>query len=300
MTDTFFEVDAETAAALNQGMNLRTNIELPFKAPVFWWRNGAANMRALANQAPALFFGGWETDQEVFDEATQEYGAYNNETWAACDMTSKDGKDYTAYTVRGLVVAPISYRAAWFIKDRATGVTTRFTDWVAGARHQTQMLALLGHKNEEGMNIPWGPVVLSAKGYQAQYLLKAAKDWAKIIQKGRNQYAPQVPVWGFWMALGTWGNQPIIEMAGKAGAQSPITPIKLAAAPATIDVDFLKRLFVGRDGLTLMRYHLEEAKEWLDAWKQGTATVQNGNGIEPPVVDDVQPPDDTNGNDVPF
>jgi hypothetical protein len=167
MTDNYFDVDQETSDALNQGMQMGNAIELPFNAPVFYWLNGQPAMRGLAQQAPAVYFGGWAVDQEAFESAKEEYGELKGLQIPLVDMTSKNGKDYRAYVTRNLYAAPISYRACWVLANEQTGTSSRTVQYAEGARHHVQLLALAASKTESGF-APWGPVVLSAKGFQAQ------------------------------------------------------------------------------------------------------------------------------------
>jgi len=264
-TDNYFDAPEETTNALNAGMQLGGGIELPFQAPYMWWMNGQANMRALATQAPALYFGGWSVDNDSWDAAVEEYNKLRGLPLTPADLTSRNGKEYKAYVTRHVFVAPISYRSAWVLTNEQTGTTTRHGHYVEGARQHVQLLALMFSKDSETQYSPWGPVVLSAKGYQAQKLMDAAKDWAKFLDKVRRQHAPKIPPFGFLMCLGTFGADLKTETVGK-GAKSSITPLVMAT-PKVADLELLKKLYVGSGGLVLMADYLEQAKPWLEAWK---------------------------------
>jgi hypothetical protein len=292
MTD-FFDVNQNTADALNQGMAIGGTIELPFTAPFFYWMNGNQQMRAMQQQVPPLYYGGWAADGEMFETAIEENGDVAGVEMFAADMTSKNGKQYLAYTTRLLVLAPISYRSCWMLGDGPA--TTRFSEYTKGARHHVQLLALLAKKTATAYE-PWGPVVLSAKGYQAQNLLSAAKDWDKELSKVRKEHAPKVPAWGFWMGVGTFGAEIKVEMVGQGSAKSPITPLRLGTFKE-YNLDLLKKFFVGKAALDSMADYLAQSQEWLGAWKKNNVPATNGNGpaapgpySEPPMPE--EPPDD--------
>lgn len=297
MSDAFFDVPDETAEALNQGMQLSGAAELPFNAPYFWWTNGNPQMRATKEQIPVPFYGGWSTDQDGWEAGVEQYGKMRGLPLQLADMSNRGGGEYKAYLVRHLFVAPISYRAAWVLTDESSGQTSRFTRYTAGARHHVQLLALACSKDSDTQYAPWGPVVLSAKGYQAQKLLDAAKDWDKFLGKARRQHAPKVPAWGFLMCLGTFGAELKTEQVGKGNAKSPITPLTLAI-PKEATLDLLKKLYVGSAGLVLMVDWLKEAETWLNAWKdrgeQGPTAVNTG--VEEPEF----PPDPPMDDGIPF
>ena len=131
----YFDVNQNTADALNQGMAIGGTIEVPFIAPFFYWVNGNPQMRAMQQQIPPLFYGGWAADSEMFEVAIEENGDVEGVELFAADMTSKNGKQYLAYTTRLLILAPISYRSCWMLGDGPA--TTRYAEYVKGARSFT-------------------------------------------------------------------------------------------------------------------------------------------------------------------
>jgi hypothetical protein len=291
--DTYFDVPDEVAQQINQGMDLGGKIELPFTAPFVYWKNGSPTLRAMAQTAPALYYGGWEVDRQGLDDAIEEYGPINGVPFVPVDLTSKNGKEYMAYLTRYLYIAPISFREFWELGSQETGYT-RVAKYQDGARHKVQLLAMLGQSDANKNIVPWGAIVLSAGGYQAGYLKECVRNWRNALEKPRKQHAPKVPVWAFWMCIGTFGTELKVENVGK-NAKSPITPIKVAT-PQTIDLELMKKLYVGSGGLTLMSDWLTSAREWLDAGKQPsqpTPQGQAGGGGEeeehefPPIENDI-------------
>lgn len=264
-----FAVNDEAARKLNDGMDLGGGIELPFSAPVFWWMNGSPQSRALAQSTPAVYFGGWASNADSIEAVQDDRGGVPGGL-IQTEIYTREGKTISAYTCRGLVVAPIGFRSCWVIGQR--GAQVRSVAYQPGGRQHIQVLALMGVKVENSYQ-SWGPVVLSAKGYQAQYIQTALKDWTKALDRPRREHAKNVPAWAFWCALGTFGQQPTVIQVGKSGSTSPITPVELHV-PKVIDREMMIKLFVGREGVDEMAALLDEADEWLNAWKNQSGQAQ--------------------------
>ena len=258
-----FDIDQSSADRLNQGMSLGGGIELPFDAPVFWWLNGAPANRALASANPALYFGGWACNQEDLDEVKDERGGLPAGL-VSTDIYTRESKTIQVYSSRMLIIAPIGFRQSW---SGGNGQTqTRSIQWAPGLRQHIQVLALMGIRLDNGAYKSWGAVTLSCKGFQAAYLTSALKDWKKALERPRKEHAPQIPAWAFWMAVGTFGQNIDTKMVGKADAQSPVTPVNLYV-PKEITLETMRKLYVGKDAVNEMADKLEDAAEWLGAWK---------------------------------
>lgn len=268
-----FAINDEAARKLNGGMDLGGGIELPFDAPVFWWMNGSPQNRALAQSTPAVYYGGWAANADSIDSVQEPRGGIPAGL-VKTDIYTRNSKTVEAYTSRVLVVAPIGFRSCWVAG--ADGAQVRSLAYTPGGRQHIQVLALMGVK-ADGAYQSWGPVVLSAKGYQAQYLSTALKDWKKTLERPRREHAPNVPAWAFWCALGTFGQNPSVMQVGKGNNTSPITPIELHI-PKVIDREKMITLFVGTHGVDEMASLLEEAKEWLNAWKSQSQNHAAPNG----------------------
>jgi hypothetical protein len=77
-----------------------------------------------------------------------------------------------------------------------------------------------------------------------------------------------VPAWCFYLALGTFGKERQAMNVGKPGAQSPITPIS-AFIHDRFNEDLMASLFVGSEVANVMSELQDQARDWLNAWKQG-------------------------------
>lgn len=251
--------DTSLGSRLNDGMNLGGGVQLPFTAPVFWTINGNPALRQLGG---AQYFGGWACDAGDFDDAMRQWSyTAAPKQFVLSDMVSNDGKSYQAYTARNLLIAPICYRRAWITQEG-----TRVAEYTKGARQHVQTLAVLAYRNGETHMM--GPVVLSAKGFQAQNLLNSFGAWNKHTQNLRRKLAPDVPAWCFLLSIGTFGTERKQILVGQ-GAQHPITPIG-AYLPEALDEKTLESLFVGEDVAKVMLDYMTQAAEWRTAWGQAS------------------------------
>jgi hypothetical protein len=257
----FGDLDKELAAFLNETMKMGSAIELPFPAVYLWAVNGQASYKS---QGGALYFGGFackaDNVTEVLDGNLDALPA----SWENTVISSRDGGEFDAYVTRSVVVAPFGQRESWLLDGQ------RYPDYQDGARRHLQVLAYLADRDEAGTQYtPWGPVVLSAKGYQAKNLKGALAQWKKDSRQAIAQIAPGVSPHLFYTAIGTFGKERQATQVGKPGAQSPITPIGLQPIPE-ITKDMLLKMFVGQETLRDMARLAGEAKEWLNAWKNIT------------------------------
>jgi hypothetical protein len=254
-------LDSDISNRLSEGMRSGSAIELPFPVAYAWALNGQAGYKS---QGAALYYGGWACKVDDIQAVAEQRGNPLPSDWKQVTIASRDGDEYDAYTTRHLIVAPIGKRESWLYDGR------RVNDYVEGGRRHLQVLAYLAEskgENGEKTFIPWGPIVLSAKGYQARNILNAFSAWDKATSSIRRKVAPGVPAWCFYLALGTFGKERQVVNVGKPGAQSPITPIS-AYIPDNLGEDAITGLFVGQEVAAEMADLSSQANEWINAWKQ--------------------------------
>jgi hypothetical protein len=178
-----------------------------------------------------------------------------------------------------VIVAPIGRRVSWLTDGK------RSSEYVEGGRRHLQVLAYMAEAqgdNGSRTYTPWGPVVLTSKGYQARNLLDSFARWDRATAQIRRKIAPGVPAWCFYLALGTFEKDRHVMNVGKPGAQSPITPIT-SYIPEHLTEDLINNLFVGNEIAAVMSDLQDQAAEWLAAWKTGDAAVAeeyNENGFQ--------------------
>lgn len=252
--------DLNLAKKLDQGMRAGDAVDLPFPVVYVWALNGQASYKS---QGGALYYGGWACKADDLQTTADQQGLAIPKDWKQVTIASRDGGEFEAYTSRSIVVAPIGKRESWLHDGK------RSTEYIEGGRRHLQVLAYLAEtKGENGSKefTPWGPVVLTAKGYQARNLLDAFARWDKATSQIRWKIAPGVPAWCFYMTLGTFGKERQAVNVGKPGAQSPITPIT-AYIYERFNEDLLNRLFVGNDVVATMAALQDQGADWLKAWK---------------------------------
>lgn len=254
------ELNPNIASRLTEGMEESGGIKLPFYAPYLWTINGNPQLKQLNN---AQYFGGWATKMEDMIEFISQYGKKDLPAgFENVEISPKSGQAYDALIARHVIVAPIAMRKSW-LSGMDNGAT-RHSEYIKGGRLHVQALVLLASK-KDNQYLPFGPVVLSAKGFQAKNLEGAFSDWKRHTAALRRQIAPNIPAWCFYLAIGTFGEYRT-KMVGQKKAQSSITPIG-AFLPKNLVAETLEGLFVGPEIASEMADYLEQAGEWLKAWK---------------------------------
>ncbi|MBT7072377.1 MAG: hypothetical protein HN975_15970 [Anaerolineae bacterium] len=211
-------------------------IQLPFVAPVFWWKNGDKRM---SHDNGVQYFGGWEGNEDDIRDAMIENGELP-EDFVLDSRMGNEGA-YSVYSRRSLTVVPIKARKRW-----------------VDSRSHSQTLCLLGLPKEGGGFKVWGTIVLTAKGYATDRLSEAIKAWTVHTKPMRLEHAPNVPSWYFWQALGTSGEF-VEESVGKS-IKSNITPI--SAFLPKMNKELLEKVYVGNDLARKISELEEQAKEW--------------------------------------
>ena len=255
----------ETSKNLNDGMDIGGGVELPWLCPPVWVLNGDPKLRAMATMAPALYFGGFAANFDDLQAAGEDHGIGFPNGFVETDLTSRDNKPLKVLVARNVFVAPFGVRKSWVNKDRI-----RTAQFALGSRQHIQVLAVLANKEQGGVFTPLYPVLLSAKGWQAQHLERSFSTWASKTANMRRKLARSVnandiPAWAFYCAIGTFGQEPKVEMVGNGNDKSPITPIG-PFLPKEITEQTLEALFVGQEVIDYMLTLKDEAKEWLSAW----------------------------------
>lgn len=254
-------LDLDLAKKLDLGMRAGGAIDLPFPVVYIWALNGQASYKS---QGGALYFGGWACKADDLQSIADQQGLPIPQDWKQVTISSRDGGEFEAYTSRTALVAPIGKRESWLYDGK------RSSSYVEGGRRHLQVLAYMAEArtaNGSKEFAPWGPVVLTAKGYQARNLLDAFARWDKATSQIRWKVAPGVPAWCFYISLGTFGKERQAINVGKPGAQSPITPIG-AYIHEHFNEELIGKLFVGSEVAAIMSDLQDRATDWLNAWKE--------------------------------
>lgn len=263
-------LNQEIAKGLSGALKNDT-IELPFPTIYIWAVNGQANLQQIGG---AQYYGGWAVKLEETDALCAMSGLTVPKDWKKEIIAPKTGDPFDAYTTRSVFVAPIAQRFAW-MKDRMHSPT-----YVDGARGHLQVVCFMAEMTKQGDKlsfVPWGPIVLTAKGNQGKALKESFMKWQKSIAGPISKFAPGVPAWCFYVGVGTFGKERKQVMVGEGNAQSPVTPVEaLIPASEKITEKFLGELFVGEDTAALMFDLQQQSAEWLAAWKVPVIEKENG------------------------
>lgn len=278
----------DVSASLNTGMQVGSAIELPFFTPTFWFLNGDARLLQVGG---ASYFGGWAVSKEHWDRATKEEwftDPSENAGLVETNLVTSDNKPLETCTSRSLIVAPMCSRLTWTTQDGG-----RYIEYVPGGRQHLQVIALLASRHEDGSFNALGPVMLTAKGFQAKNLQDSFAAWDRATKSIRQKVAPNVPAWCFYAAVGTFGTERKQVMVGKT-SQKAITPVS-CYIPKQITEDTITKLFVGQENAASMAVYIEAAQEWLHAYDARKAQPQPNQTQavpQPPTYDELPPFDD--------
>jgi hypothetical protein len=245
MTDDLFTLPAEFVENMRNAMS-DEQVELPFPAPVVWWKNGDKRQKATGG---VLYHGGWAISADTLDTLNLDTPAgFVAETWI-----NRDGGEYNVLSCRSFGFAVIAKRRQWTQNE------------AGNSRSHVQVLGIMAlyDKGAKKYNI-YGPVVLSAKGLAGRSLEDAFKKWDKSTLPSRKQYANGYPAWFFYAPIGTFGNEPVFEQWGGAQKSSG-TPVQVFV-PELVTDEHLRAWFVGADTAAMMNEFKSQAKDWLNAW----------------------------------
>lgn len=248
----------EFGASLGDGMKMGEAIELPFPVLYTWVINGQTYEKDRGN---AVFYGGFSSKTEQVDEALELMNRATPPSYfQAMEVRPKDDNPYMGYVTRHMSFVPIAFRQRWLIAGDKSGYKLHY-DGNAGAKRQHLQLLVYLADIKDKVYVPFGPAEISAKGYQAKYMMDALNQWEKITKPMRGG---KVPYNAFWVSIGTWGKERQSVEVGKA-QKSSITPISLYL-PDNFGETHMKKLFIGKDVAMEMAEYKDMAKEWLGAW----------------------------------
>jgi hypothetical protein len=256
-------------------------VQLPFPVANIWWHNGDARQKAAAKDCPPLYFGGWATDAGKLAELVDSEAVPSTlNKWTAFEGAGDKGA-WQGLAARTLTVATLASRKRWIGQDGKAGPDYDAAAGLTRQHLQTLALAYIDSK-------PWGYVVLTTKGFQVKFLTDALVAWEKAIGPHRKELnASQIPLSAFAITLGTAGTEPRFETVGRV-TTNKITPVT-AIIPDNLTAEMVGKRFIGPNNLRANAERVEQAREWLAAWKRGAETPRQS--------DDAGAPEET---EIPF
>jgi hypothetical protein len=247
-----FDIPAELQDKLKNAMKDESGVRLPFAAPTMWWMNGKANLKNVKEITNPTRFGGWGISKDEIDEIGEAWPD-TPPHWELHDLTNNEGGDYSAFLTRQAWVAPIARRYRWYEN-----------------KSQTNVLCYLGVMTKERVILPHGPVVLSVKSLTGLDLDGCFKEFTAKTTQIRSGALPNY----FWHPIGTWTADPVfVDRKSKSGrGSSSVTPPQLYIPKDGFTVEALQKWFVGVEVVKEMAHLVDQAKDWLDDWKQQRKT----------------------------
>jgi len=236
----------ELKDAVKGSMDTNQGVQLPFTAPLMWWKNGEIALKSTPEVKDARRFGGWGVSEE---ELANE-GLELPETFKPFEMNGNKGT-YNAYLARFVYVAPICRRFVWFQKPDGK--------WTS----KLNVLSYMAEMKDKVL-VQWGPVVITAKGYSGKNIDNAFAKFSTASAALRDGD----PVNYFYHPMGTFAPNPVFENAtGKGGDSSPITPCQVFIPETGYTPEQMDTYFVGEEVAAVMADLLGQSKEWLADWK---------------------------------
>lgn len=258
------EIDrAATLAPLSQAEKGDGGVQLPFPVAYLWALNGDAKQKNAAKSCPPLYFGGLAGDSDALGELVEQ-GIIPGlpKGWTAYEGAGDKGS-WNGLAGRTLAACFIASRTRWIGQNGESGPEYAPDKGLTRRHMQSLTFAYSDGK-------PWGYAVVTTKGYQVNYLTEAIAAWGKAIAPHRKALnAVGLPLSAFALTVGTQGDEPNFVSVGKA-ATSKITPLQ-AILPAELTAERVAQRFIGADRLRENAARLEQAREWLAAWKSAPA-----------------------------
>jgi hypothetical protein len=225
-------------------------VELPFIAPLIYWRSGNDALEHMQEIQGVQRFGGWAIQPDQIDPfpSLPELSM----TFALTELSGSEGK-YTNFLSRQIDVAVVARRFAWFDKS------------------VTQYLAYM--KN-------FGAVILQAKSTTGKDLDAAVSDFKKksVDARWNASTASAVTEQFFFMSIGSFGDAPVfVKKTNARGDETRVTvPVILTPKEGFTAANIQ---YVGRDIAGEIVNMQKQAKAWLDDWnkraKQKQAAPEN-------------------------
>lgn len=280
--DTTFETPEGLVPETSLGLSEDGAVRLPFPNMFFYWRNGNPAMKDIAAQPGHAtdYFGGWAINAEDYETVCDEFGV--NAGLTRISTVNREGNSFDIYTSRNLSVALIKTRERWITNEDNKTQRSQFQALCYMAQYDTV----------KKLYVPFGPAVLSAKGWAAKRIKQAFKKWDSETAAARKEftsskiYKSGIPAWYFYAAIGTIGKEIKTESVGNK-QKSNITPCdvylpinKETGERIPITKEFLHTCYVGSSTFAIMHDLASQSKEWLDAWAEPTKE-QDARNLEP-------------------
>lgn len=247
---------------LNNNLQALHIMALPFPVAYIWSIYGEP--KAKPEEGP-VFYGGWAANAErvkaMVDVAkiTPDYP----DGWLQVERPMQNGDKINALLTRTIYAAPIGYRAIWRSENGGAA-----KDYQEGYRHHLQILALVATVSPQKTALPWAMAVITAKGFQASWVLQAIKDWSYMMGEAKNIIDPNIPDWSFFVPLGTFGQERRLVTVGGDHPKKLTMNVTYTPAELSTRIKLLERLYIGYAGIETVSSVANDPRvqAWLKAW----------------------------------
>ena len=230
-------------------------VELPFVAPLMYWRSGVEALKNMEEIKGVQRFGGWA----IQPDQIEPYTALPKlpPAFEKIKLSGSEG-NYENYLTRNVDVAVIARRFAWFDKS------------------VTQYLCFLRD---------FGAVVLQAKSTTGKDLDNAFSEFKKKSVEARFNQSTQSTVADnfFYAPIGSFGDTPVfVEKKGKRDSTMVTIPIAFTPANGWTGQNIQ---YVGKEVASEILRMQKLAKPWLDDWNNRRSEKPQAENSLPPMPD---------------
>ena len=277
---------------------------IQFSAPIVFWKHGKQGMQKVGGieYTGGFFF--------TFDEAGENAEIAK---WEHASFTNDEGKEIEGLAARGAQITIVRSRRRWFREDGNRRIFRPWNQYNDGYRGQMQSIGFIN-----GYPVP---VCFSVKGLLLTHFDEVIRYHNSKVVSIANQTAPEgrkLPAYALWMAIHAGKH----SKAGQGNKQSEVTWPELWL-PKVLDLDYARKMYVGKDQLTRSQALYRELDDWAQQWSRAAVeTAESPLGAEdyaverearqsraatvhssqPPSYDDAPPlePPDYNSDSIPF
>jgi len=220
---------------------------IQFSAPVVFWKHGSEDFEEVGG---INFTGGFFFTYEQAGEGVQI------EKWSEASFKGDNGNKVFGLAAKGARIAIVRSRRRWFKDEDGRTVYRAWNNYEKGYRGQMQSIGYIqGYPS---------PVCFSFKGMAVSRVEEVIRYHAAKVLSLANQEAPQgkkLPVYALWMNVISGKH----EKVGQGRDTSDVTMPELWT-PKTINIEFAREMYVGKDQLIASQNLYRELDEWAAQW----------------------------------
>jgi hypothetical protein len=220
---------------------------IQFSAPVIFWKHGSGDFEELGgiNHTGGFFF----TYEQCGEGVTID-------KWAESSFKGDGGSRVSGLAAKGARITIVRSRKRWFKDEGGQHTYRAWNNYEKGFRGQMQSVGFV-----QGYS---SPVCFSFKGMTVSSVEEILRYHSAKVVSIANQSAPsgsKLPIYAFWMNVISGKH----EEVGSGNSTSEVTMPELWL-PKSLDVDFARQMYVGKDALIASQNLYRELDEWAGQW----------------------------------